>query len=692
MGLKEQRESLGRHIILAADNGLIEHSLLSQQEKTGYDVIFVNTGFEVMSFLSAYSSEVSLFLCAEQLPDMSCIELINRIKQSVHSLGNILTILFSRRVNGELVNQALSAGCTQILSVPIKLEEFQSIIMRILQQSDCMHNFRGMIKDSFYRNERRTRLFAAVLSEAVEFRKWQGDDLYPFNSGSCIKVLLKRLRSKTNQYNPIDDARIEHIAISSMMQNIGYVMIPQEILSEPGELTDEEYEIIKKHPENGAKILEEAKGSLNDSMLDTAIEIARYHHERWDGTGYPRGLKGDEIPISAQVSGIANVYATLVENRPYRSAYSHDDAIRMIISGECGAFSPVLMECLKEGSEEIRKLPPVREYERALRESADRNFPDNPNDTAIDDIDVHRVDMTEKKQNFYASLSHDCIFEYQDQRKCLNFSSHTMNKFGLPAIITDIREHKKLNSIISIEMMKAILTDVRALEQESDRLRKDLVLKINGRNEWNRIIAGPIYSEDASHTFIGIAGVIINVDNEHMHISQLEQEAAFDPLTKLRNRRNAEMIIRHQLEVSSESEFCFCILDFDNFKSINDNMGHTAGDIYLMEVGMLLKHYVRRNDIVGRLGGDEFVWFFSYEKNPDEIIHRVFGKMNGSVVIDDGPLLSISLGAVTTKQVGRDIDRMYEAADYAMYEAKRTGKGIYQFYHPEILPFEKPKQ
>ena len=150
--------------------------------------------------------------------------------------------------------------------------------------------------------------------------------------------------------------------------------------------------------------------------------------------------------------------------------------------------------------------------------------------------------------------------------------------------------------------------------------------------------------------------------------------------------------MRQHLEVFPENEYCFCILDFDDFKAINDNMGHTTGDIYLMEVGMLLKHYVRRDDIVGRLGGDEFVWFFRYERKPDEIVHRVFEKLNGSVVIDDGPLLSLSLGAATTTQLGRDVDRLYAAADQAMYEAKRTGKGIYQFYKPQISLFETQKK
>ena len=117
-------------------------------------------------------------------------------------------------------------------------------------------------------------------------------------------------------------------------------------------------------------------------------------------------------------------------------------------------------------------------------------------------------------------------------------------------------------------------------------------------------------------------------------------------------------------------------------------MGHAIGDVYLMELAMLLRHYIRKDDIVGRLGGDEFVWFFRYDKNPEEIIRRVFEKLNGSVVVDEGPLLSLSLGAVTTKQAGRDVNVLYQCADAALYEAKRTGKGIYKFFQAQISLFK----
>lgn len=685
MGLKEKQTLLGRHIILVADTGIISHSSLLHEEEIGYELILVHNGRDVLSFLDVRFKEVAMLLSEDQLPDMSGLDLVSTVRSKENQISRIPVILFSEHVDGTLLNDSLAAGCTHVVSLPIEQSQLAAILQRVLEDAEYKTAVTERISKEIYQNENRSRLFAMVLSEAVEFKGWQGDDLYPLNSGVCIKILLEHLRKRSSVYSYLDDNTIEHISLSAILQNIGYVTIPEEILSEPGKLTPEEYEIIKTHPEAGARILEEARNSFNDKIMDTAIEIARYHHERWDGSGYPAGLKGYDIPISAQAASIAGVYATLTETRPYRKAYNHDEAIQMILRGDCGAFNPELLECLKECSEELRSTPKINEYEKTLHSAVDRNVK-----ARVRSEGHHPAhnELIEKRQNFYASLSHDCVFEYQADPEEINFSEHTINKFGLPALVKDVLDNEILLDIIPAKDLKSILQRVKALRGENERIRYDVKLHFKGIDEWNRIIAGPIYSEDGRHEFLGMVGVIMNVQNEYQRISQLEQEATYDPLTKLRNRHNTQTIIEQHLNVYTEDNYCFCIMDFDDFKSINDQMGHAIGDVYLMELAMLLRHYIRKDDIVGRLGGDEFVWFFRYDKNPEEIIRRVFEKLNGSVVVDEGPLLSLSLGAVTTKQAGRDVNVLYQCADAALYEAKRTGKGIYKFFQAQISLFK----
>ena len=144
------------------------------------------------------------------------------------------------------------------------------------------------------------------------------------------------------------EADIALITTASSLHDIGKIRIPEEILNKPGRLTDEEFKIMKKHSELGAAIIKDMDFPQNHPLVHTAWEISRWHHERWDGKGYPDGLKGEEIPICAQVVSIVDVYDALTSERCYKKAFDHDTAIQMILDGQCGQFNPILLKCLKE--------------------------------------------------------------------------------------------------------------------------------------------------------------------------------------------------------------------------------------------------------------------------------------------------------------------------------------------------------
>lgn len=146
------------------------------------------------------------------------------------------------------------------------------------------------------------------------------------------------------------------ITTASSLHDIGKIRIPEEILNKPGRLTDEEFKIMKTHSELGAAIIKDMDFPQDHPLVHTAWEICRWHHERWDGKGYPDGLKGEEIPISAQVVSIVNVYDALTRERCYKKAFDHDTAIQMILDGQCGQFNPILLKCLKELSIQLSKM------------------------------------------------------------------------------------------------------------------------------------------------------------------------------------------------------------------------------------------------------------------------------------------------------------------------------------------------
>ena len=144
------------------------------------------------------------------------------------------------------------------------------------------------------------------------------------------------------------------ISTASTLHDIGKIAISEEILNKPGKLTEEEFNIIKTHTVIGARMLKDMSIHQNEPLIKTAYEVCRWHHERYDGKGYPDGLKGDEIPISAQIVSIADVYDALVSERVYKKAFSHEKAMEMILNGECGAFNPLLLECLVEIQDRIK--------------------------------------------------------------------------------------------------------------------------------------------------------------------------------------------------------------------------------------------------------------------------------------------------------------------------------------------------
>ena len=194
--------------------------------------------------------------------------------------------------------------------------------------------------------EKNTQMLISILSEAVEFRNGESG-AHVLHIGTLTRHLLEQLTQKTDQYALTPEQK-ELIVMASSLHDIGKIAIDDAILNKPGRLTREEFDIMKRHTTIGAAMLDQLHRYRNEPLVRTAHEICRWHHERWDGRGYPDGLSGDQIPISAQVVAMADVYDALVSKRVYKDAYAPDVAVQMILHGDCGAFNPLLLDCLTD--------------------------------------------------------------------------------------------------------------------------------------------------------------------------------------------------------------------------------------------------------------------------------------------------------------------------------------------------------
>ena len=194
--------------------------------------------------------------------------------------------------------------------------------------------------------EKNTKMMISILSEVVEFRNGESGQ-HVLHIGTLTQRLLERLTQKTDKYDLPPETQ-ELIVMASALHDIGKVAIDDKILNKPGRLTPEEFDLMKTHTVVGANMLDHLGRYKNEALVKTAHDICRWHHERWDGRGYPDGLAGDDIPISAQIVSMADVYDALVSKRVYKAAYSPDTAVQMILHGDCGQFNPLLLECLVE--------------------------------------------------------------------------------------------------------------------------------------------------------------------------------------------------------------------------------------------------------------------------------------------------------------------------------------------------------
>lgn len=210
-----------------------------------------------------------------------------------------------------------------------------------------------MVSDQMHEKEKNNQMMVEVLSQIMEFRNGESG-LHVVHINTLTRLFLERLVENTDAYNLTpDDCYL--ISTASAFHDIGKVGIDESILNKPGKLTKEEFETMKKHTLIGASMLDKLEHYKDEKMIKIAYQICRWHHERYDGKGYPDGLIGEQIPIAAQVVSVADVYDALVSKRVYKDAYSHEQAMKMILNGECGAFNPLLMEVLVEIQDKIKE-------------------------------------------------------------------------------------------------------------------------------------------------------------------------------------------------------------------------------------------------------------------------------------------------------------------------------------------------
>lgn len=342
----------GGQKILIIDDSEMNRMLLSEMLGEEFDILEAENGEEGLGIIHQYGSSISVVLLDIVMPVMDGFEVLDfMIKE--HWNEEIPVIMISSENSPDTMRKAYEMGVVDYISRPFDARVVYRRVLNTIKLYAKQRRLVTLITNQVYEKEKNNRMMISILSQIVEFRNGESGQ-HVLNINILTGLFLERLVQKTDKYHLNWSDRLL-ITTASALHDIGKIGISDRILNKPGKLTEEEFEIVKRHPIIGASILKNLALHQDEPLVKVAYEICRWHHERYDGGGYPDGLKGEQIPISAQIVSLADVYDALVSDRIYKKAYSHEEAVRMILDGECGAFNPLLLECLKEIQEKIKE-------------------------------------------------------------------------------------------------------------------------------------------------------------------------------------------------------------------------------------------------------------------------------------------------------------------------------------------------
>lgn len=341
----DSAEAKERQQILIVDDSQINCEILAEILKDEYRILEAANGEECINLLKQYGTGIALLLLDINMPVMDGFEVLALMNRK-HWIEDIPVIMISSEDSASYVRRAYEMGASDYISRPFDVQVVHQRVSNTIKLYAKQRRLISLVTDQIREKEKNNQMMISILSQIVEFRNSESGS-HVLHINIITGMLLERLMQKTDQYR-LQWSDQFLITTASALHDIGKIGIDEKILNKPGKLTKEEFEIMKTHTLIGASMLKSIEMYQNEKLLQVAYQICRWHHERYDGKGYPDGLKGEEIPISAQVVAIADVYDALVGKRVYKKAFSHETAIHMILNGECGAFNPLLLECLTD--------------------------------------------------------------------------------------------------------------------------------------------------------------------------------------------------------------------------------------------------------------------------------------------------------------------------------------------------------
>lgn len=535
-GNYKMSEVITKQKILIADDSEMNRELLAAILEEEYDIIQVNDGVQAVDCLQRQAEEIFLLLLDIVMPHMDGFEVLSYMNKE-HWIDAIPVVIISSENSPIYIKRGYDLGATDFIGKPFDANMVLRRSANAILLGAKQRRMTSIVSNQIYEREKSSKLMINILSHIVEFRNGESG-LHVLHIQTITEMLLRQLVQKENNRYALSKEQIRMITTASALHDIGKISIPDEILNKPGRLTAEEFAVIKGHSMAGANMLSELPlDQKEEPLVKTAYEICRWHHERYDGGGYPDGLKGEEIPVSAQVVALADVYDALTSERCYKDAYSHEKAIEMILAGQCGAFNPLMLECLLDISSSLKKKMGYKSKERYeqtdLSDIASR-FHDFEMDSS--EKIVQQLEFERMRYNFLAEGSRNIVFTYTISPPLLTFNQAGCKRSGITEPSFSPLQSGVLKDLVEEQSLKRLIRKITQATRETPDVTSNLLLT-DGKNPCHyRCECRVIWTDGAEKGYTGVVGKLTDITDDYMVMENVREEG----LKVLEKDRSAE--------------------------------------------------------------------------------------------------------------------------------------------------------
>lgn len=658
---------------IIADDIELNRALLSQVLMKHYRVLEAADGQQVLDLLEQNLEQVAVVLLDIVMPVMDGFEVLSAMNRKGW-LKRVPVIIISAEDSEDFVLRGYELGACDFIGRPLSPNIALRRVDNIVELNSHKVHLEKLVLQQMNKLKQTNNFMIDTLSTVVEFRNGESG-LHVRRIRAITETLLRAIAYRHKEYG-LTATKIEEIANAAALHDIGKIAVPENILNKPGKLTPQEFEVMKQHTVKGAEILKGLEHIQDQTYYRYCYNICRYHHERWDGRGYPDGLVGGQIPLCAQVVSVADVYDALTSQRVYKPPYAHEDAIRMIREGECGQFNPQILTCLTDIDAELRAGTAFSFMTATSLDTAqlrtDGLIPALPDNTLI------LLERERERSRSLLALSSELLFDYDYDSDTSVFSNRFLDTFGG----TPVR--RNMSKLMEEPSMAGFLELCKLLSAQRPVQSANLLCKTaDGSKHWFEVSICSQWSAGPSPRYLGCIGKFTPLTASSPEPTPPPAPQR-DPLTGLAGREATKRQVEDLLSAGDHAAGALMFIDIDGFQRVNDRQGSSFGDAVLKFVAQKMRAIFRTTDVVGRVGGDEFVVFLNEVHSREHLVKKAeevcalfhSGYPEQPVLFP----LSGSVGIALLPQDASSYDELLQRAAQALKRSKLKGHGNYSFF------------